>query len=78
MAKGACNHCTRVRELHNGLCNECAAHLGASTPGGNIFGFDFDSRPTCPCCNGTGSVSNGGIIFHEMIKCEKCHGTGKL
>lgn len=74
MAFDRCEHCGRLDYLHNGLCNECASHISATTPGGSIFGHGFGSRPTCPECNGTGEIHH---FFGSPTKCPYCHGTGK-
>ncbi len=68
-----CNHCGRLRYLHNGLCDECASDYGARN-GGSIFGDGFGSRPTCRNCGGTGVIRH---FFGGDEKCPYCGGTGK-
>ena len=68
-----CNHCHRLRYLHNGYCDECAS-FKSSTNGGSLFGSGFGSRPTCRQCGGTGKITH---IFGPDEKCSRCGGTGK-
>lgn len=69
-----CNNCHELKILHNGLCDDCASHISATTPGGNIFGSSFGSRPDCQECGGTGWTSH---FFGSPTKCSTCKGTGK-
>ena len=68
-----CNHCGRLKYLHNGYCNDCAS-FKSSTNGGSLFGSGFGSRPTCSKCGGTGKIVH---ILGPDEKCSRCDGTGK-
>ena len=69
-----CNNCGRLRYLQNGLCDDCASHGAATTPGGSIFGHGWGNRPTCKECDGTGKIQH---TFGSPTKCPYCKGTGK-
>lgn len=64
-----CNHCGELRYCDGGICSDCAGYQRATG-----F-FSFGSRPDCPSCNGTGTVTH---ILGPATKCPDCHGTGKL
>ena len=63
-----CNRCGQLAYCEGGVCSACASYQHATG-----F-FSFGTRPTCPNCGGTGTVTH---VFGPATKCPACNGTGK-